>query len=364
MIDPQNHPYKCKKHTHHHQERINHIVADLYKIKTPAFLIQTIANQLINYYGFGHTQIRTNANNLINKFINSQDKIGWDHFIRGRISTKINDVIHYAYKNKTPSPNFSIQTWKNKLCKILIYHHIHTWKQYCEYSHKDNFNRQPFLFQVQTLKDKSTQIPLPHDINTWFQADSETLGQMSKAQIQNWITHAISLLKKYTRHNSHNQPLITQIFGKKLKGPNPAPIITNQQVEQHATAPIRHHTPPPTPIEKEQPRNAHTITKEEYPSIKEIHQFKSHNNESSHPKFTYAQKARNTVVTDPAEKHFNTTKTKYELLFNQKQSLIKNSTHQTKFKKDNKKNQKQKNPSTKHPFNTTVDLKKDKPWIY
>ena len=172
-------------------------------------LTQAITNQLIKFYGFRNS-LQVNSNNQhLSNFIQTQTKIGWNHFIRGRVANNIRHVLYEHYGHKPPTKHFDISTWTGKLCLTLIKQHIATWKEYCTPTQLCDHTRQAYKTQIETLRDKSTTRALPHTTKQWFQITTEDINHMSQSQLDQWILHAKKILK-----NKHltTQPIITSFF--------------------------------------------------------------------------------------------------------------------------------------------------------
>ena len=75
--------------------RISTITKRLTQIHTPPTLRKTIVEKLMEYYGILTT---TTIPSTHEKFINAQNKIGWRHFVRGRIDKSIIELISLEYK--------------------------------------------------------------------------------------------------------------------------------------------------------------------------------------------------------------------------------------------------------------------------
>ena len=116
----QDHIFLCAKNKKIMQQGLNELITQLRSIKTPTHLIQCIIHSLIAYYN--DRPIPTT--HITVKFIDSQNKIGWDHFICGRIAKNIDHIIDIEYKNKKPTPYFKTKKWKQQMYRIISHYHI------------------------------------------------------------------------------------------------------------------------------------------------------------------------------------------------------------------------------------------------
>ena len=207
-----------------HQKRINAITNALTKIHTPNVLTQVITNELIKYYGFTNIINIPHNNEHIKSFLQTQTKIGWNHFIRGRIAHNINKIVKHQYNEKLPTPHFDISQWKKKLCTIIIQQHVNTWKEYCTPTQMDYHTRNIYKEKIKKLQDKSTQTPLPHIKAKFFNITGEDINHMSKNQLDKWIHHAQIILQSI---KNTTQPNIT-LFFKKTNKNRPTELLLNQ----------------------------------------------------------------------------------------------------------------------------------------
>ena len=82
----------------------------LYQMKTPALVIKVICQSLIQYY-MG-VRVYTTISSA-HEFIQSQTKIGWDNFIRGRVASNLTAFVQAAIQKNKPYNQFTIDNWKN-----------------------------------------------------------------------------------------------------------------------------------------------------------------------------------------------------------------------------------------------------------
>ena len=105
------------------------------KIHTSPFLRDTIINAIDKYYNNGLVDdipesSSTSCNNEINQCTHLQQRIGWRHFLRGRISTSFHSPINFYYRSNYLDKRFTSAFWFRSLISFLWDLHHHAWLNY------------------------------------------------------------------------------------------------------------------------------------------------------------------------------------------------------------------------------------------
>ena len=158
------------------QYELNDLTKQIRKINTPNSLIQCILQSLIAYYEDKPIPHSPETS----KFIQNQNDIGWDHFIRGRISTEIDHIVNNEYKNKKPTPFFTTKRWKQQLCRIISHHHIKIWIKYCDAKHDGCSLTETMKQRIMFLKNKSQKYTFDSITQNWFDIENDQIHQLSK----------------------------------------------------------------------------------------------------------------------------------------------------------------------------------------
>ena len=112
----------------------------LEKLHTPPFLRDTIINAIDKYYNNGLVddileQSSTSYNKESNQCTHLQQSIGWEHFLRGKISTSFYSPINFYYRSNHIGKRFTSSFWFRSLIFFLWDLHHHTWLHYCNSIH-------------------------------------------------------------------------------------------------------------------------------------------------------------------------------------------------------------------------------------
>ena len=105
-------------------KRINSIFLKLEKLHTPPFLRDIIIHSIDKYYNNGLVDdIQVPCPNTSQKEINTcahlQQRIGWGHFIRGRISTSFHNPINNYYRQNHLGKRYTSSFWFRSIINFL-----------------------------------------------------------------------------------------------------------------------------------------------------------------------------------------------------------------------------------------------------
>ena len=74
----------------------------------------------------------------ITKIVASQSEIGWNHFIRGRISKTFQTQLAYYFKTNKLGKRYSVQSWYSKVIAGLWSIHLTAWRHFSSAIHGDD----------------------------------------------------------------------------------------------------------------------------------------------------------------------------------------------------------------------------------
>ena len=107
------------------------------KLHTPPQLRNIIVHRIDNYYNNDllSNSPTTNTTLILKACITHQTSIGWEHFIRGRLTSSFHPVINQYYRIKKLGRRFHSSVWYRIIIRLLwkIYHKA--WLQYCDFVH-------------------------------------------------------------------------------------------------------------------------------------------------------------------------------------------------------------------------------------
>ena len=65
------------------------------------------------------------------KAIKDQQKIGWDHFCRRRISKQLSLTMEYYYSKKKELSSFTRRSWSKHIIEFILELHLEEWYLRC-----------------------------------------------------------------------------------------------------------------------------------------------------------------------------------------------------------------------------------------
>ena len=149
--------------------------------------------------------IYPNASHILTKAYKEQNTIGWDHFIRGRLTSLwgrfINHDIHAQYQQNMPINNNyrSAEAWGKKLVVIIWTHVTKIWEirnkgAQQEYSLKDLKRDKEFIKQkAYNLMNKLQQYgEIDRD---WITRDVEEIEKMHQNRLEVWVNNMEKIKK-------------------------------------------------------------------------------------------------------------------------------------------------------------------------
>ena len=128
-----------------------------------------------------------------------QTNIGWDHFIRGRISISWGDYINKALANTNNS--FNTELWGSKIVSINFKYILSLWDHRCKEEHGCNAHdietklKDKLINEIQHIQKnfKSNH----YKDGCFIHRNIEELQEQDSGQLQSWLVGARILYKKF-----------------------------------------------------------------------------------------------------------------------------------------------------------------------
>ena len=107
------------------------------KLNTPTPLRNTIIHHVNNYYNsdFLPDLHNTTTNLLLDECMNKKTSIGWEHFIRGRLTSSFHPVINHYYRSNKLGHRFKSSNWYRNIIRFIWQLHHKAWLDYCDTIH-------------------------------------------------------------------------------------------------------------------------------------------------------------------------------------------------------------------------------------
>ena len=192
---------------------------------TPQSIVTIKIQRLTSYYnGQDTTDILHFKNNELS-ITQHQNAIGWDNFVRGRISKTFLKVITSHYKqNKMKQLPIS---WTSIVVGNIIDIHLDTWKDRFQDIHglhignkEYSSNKDDLLATVKVYYEQSYL--LSYQDKKWFGRDIALLSMMKEQSIRSWIKFTKNLISNNKRNQlKEKQHPITKYFHKLTSPPPP-----------------------------------------------------------------------------------------------------------------------------------------------
>ena len=111
----------CTNFRHQKETRLKTLTNRLDKLNTPPPLRNMILHHVNNYYNNDLLPDlpNTNTNLLLDECMNKQTSIGWEHFIRGRLTSSFHPVINSYYRSNKLGRKFKSFTWYRNIIRFM-----------------------------------------------------------------------------------------------------------------------------------------------------------------------------------------------------------------------------------------------------
>ena len=156
---------------------------------------------LPSVYKGSNTAIHKNQTE-INTCAHLQQRIGWGHFIRGRISTSFHNPINNYYRQNHLGKRYTSSFWFRSIITFLWDLHHHAWTNYCNTIHNPDKTIRTLTTAKSTLillVDKyilEAKI-LPNHKMLFFACKKMQYQSWSITELQNWLSSARRILRRY-----------------------------------------------------------------------------------------------------------------------------------------------------------------------
>ena len=188
-------------------KRLNSIFLKLEKLHTPPFLRDIIINSIDAYNSNGLVNdIIESSSNKYQKEINTcahlQQRIGWGHFLRGRISTSFHNPINWYYCQNHLGKRYTSSFWFRSIINFLWDLHHHAWINYCNSIHTPAKPIRIITTSKSTLLNLVDKYILEAEIlpkhkRLFFACKKLQYQLWSITELQNWLSSARKILRRY-----------------------------------------------------------------------------------------------------------------------------------------------------------------------
>ena len=176
------------------KQRLDSIEKILDRKLSPQKLKKSIINNINLFYKYSddqntNQQQNTKQDNLYNDCIKNQTNIGWDHFIRGRITSSFLPLVANYYKTNKVYQRYSARNWIKILITNLLSIHNNAWQSLCSNIHKLNVETKLSLANDTLLrlvtKYYEHSVTLPRPKRKWFSRQLEQFNKWSNSDLKN-----------------------------------------------------------------------------------------------------------------------------------------------------------------------------------
>ena len=188
-------------------KRLTSIFLKLEKLHTPPFLRDIIINYIDKYYNNGLVDdIIESSSTTYQKEINTcahlQQRIGWEHCLRGRISISFHTPINRYYRQNHIGKRYTSSFWFRSIVNFLWGLHYHTWINYCNSIHNPDKTIRIITTAKSTLLNLVNKYILeakilPKDKILFFIYKKLKYQAWSIIELQNWLSSARKILRIY-----------------------------------------------------------------------------------------------------------------------------------------------------------------------
>ena len=140
----------------------------------------------------------------------SQNQIGWDNFLKGRISTDFATLqdSYITPSQRTPKNNGT--TWTTNIAALVMKQWLDLWKQRNEDRHgndketKNKARLEQIYHEVELLYSRAHEAP-PHTINTIYKCDLDTQLQKHPTELVAWLANWLPVVEAELLRQRHTQ---------------------------------------------------------------------------------------------------------------------------------------------------------------
>ena len=167
-----NHDYffTCIDSRQQKTKRIVILKSRLDKLHTHHTIIYLLIHYVDNCYNheLHHDLPSTTTSPVFLNYIAKQTAIGWEHFVRGKITSFLHPVINTYYRINKLRRRFTFSSWYRDIIQYSWQLHLAAWIEYCDANHSStNLNIIPspakitLLTLVEKYKTEATILLMP-----------------------------------------------------------------------------------------------------------------------------------------------------------------------------------------------------------
>ena len=184
--------------------RITTLNNRLDRLNTPPSLRNMILHHVNNYYNNDLLPdlITTPTNLILDDCIKKQTIIGWEHFIRGRLTLSFHPILNKYYRSNKLGRRFKSATWYRTIIRALWQLHQQAWLDYCNIIHtppKSTTLPSPAKITLLALVEKyilESSI-LPKHKKLFFACTKLQYRKWSTHELQRWLSTARKIIQRY-----------------------------------------------------------------------------------------------------------------------------------------------------------------------
>ena len=212
-VEDENHIIQCQINSRKllRQAWITDLSTFLSGYHTPLAVKDTILSKATSWLYRESNQLTTeyDSQSYLDDAISMQDKIGWDHFVRGRLAIEWGRVIN-IHLHSINNDKYTAEQWATELIKINYQHVLSMWELRNKEEHGvtsedvESKKKQRLLQEVKHIQESSInwitsdQRYLPESFNE--------LATKSSRQLDTWLINARMLYQVHRREKASIQP--------------------------------------------------------------------------------------------------------------------------------------------------------------
>jgi hypothetical protein len=188
---------------------------------TPPFVKTSIVSNLhywLESSEITHTMLDDdNDNGRTSKAIYQQNNIGWNHFIRGRLSIEWGNIVQ-SHLETNQIKNMSAEKWGSDLLFINWKHILKIWRERCEEVHGktpeqiEKSSKARLLEEIRHIQSSNTN--LAHSEHNWILEHIDTLSEYNSKTLASWLYGAkiISKINKTKMQYHYKQNTARHLY--------------------------------------------------------------------------------------------------------------------------------------------------------
>ena len=213
----------CIKSEDQKFKRIQKIELVMLQLNTPPNLRQQILHRISQYYqrtqeGKQQNKLPPSEDTVITQCLALQNDIGWNHFIRGRITSAFRPIVQQYYSSNKLGRTFKGTRWEKQMITSLLNIHIEEWIENCSITHLPSpgiKNSAPVHSTLIALIKQYYKLStnLPRTKKKWFSRKLSQFEEWKVSDLQKWLRTA----KRILHRQKINQKVNHQLNHPKVK---------------------------------------------------------------------------------------------------------------------------------------------------